>query len=184
SVPRNAGARRATGGGRRGGAEDCGWRGWLVTRGHSLSAGRVARTGAGVPAMRAAQRGSLGAVLSLALRAPLDPPRTRGGSVGARGEAAGGGVTSVMATEAVAGKTGPDAFRVLGPLEVLRSGDAVPLGGPRQRAVLALLLLQANQVVSRDRLVEDVWEGHAPAASITTLQTYVSHLRRALEPGR
>jgi DNA-binding SARP family transcriptional activator len=89
-----------------------------------------------------------------------------------------------MATEAVAGQTGPDAFRVLGPLEVLRSGDAVPLGGPRQRAVLALLLLQANQVVSLDRLVEDVWEGHAPAASIATLQTYVSHLRRALEPGQ
>jgi DNA-binding SARP family transcriptional activator len=87
-----------------------------------------------------------------------------------------------MATEAVAGKTGPDAFRVLGPLEVLRSGYAVPLGGPRQRAVLALLLLQANQVVSLDRLVEDVWEGHAPVASIATLQTYVSHLRRALTP--
>jgi len=50
--------------------------------------------------------------------------------------------------------------------------------------VLALLLLQANQVVSLDRLVEDVWEGHAPAASIATLQTYVSHLRRALEPGQ
>ena len=94
----------------------------------------------------------------------------------------GRGVTSVMATEAVAGKTGPDAFRVLGPLEVLRSGYAVPLGGPRQRAVLALLLLQANQVVSLDRLVEDVWEGHAPVASIATLQTYVSHLRRALTP--
>ena len=89
-----------------------------------------------------------------------------------------------MDTEAGAGKTGPDAFGVLGPLEVLRSGDAVPLGGPRQRAVLALLLLQANQVVSQDRLIEDVWEGHAPAASITSLQTYVSHLRRALEPNR
>jgi YVTN family beta-propeller protein len=89
-----------------------------------------------------------------------------------------------MATQAVAGQTGPDAFGVLGPLEVLRAGDAVPLGGPRQRAVLALLLLQANQVVSQDRLIEDVWEGHAPAASITSLQTYVSHLRRALEPNR
>jgi YVTN family beta-propeller protein len=89
-----------------------------------------------------------------------------------------------MATEAAADKAGPAAFRVLGPLEVLRSGQAVPLGGPRQRAVLALLLLQANQLVSVDRLVEDVWEGHAPEAAITTLQTYVFHLRRALEPGR
>jgi YVTN family beta-propeller protein len=89
-----------------------------------------------------------------------------------------------MAPEEVAGQTGPDAFRILGPLEVLRSGRAVALGGPRQRAVLALLLLHANRVVSADRLVEDVWEGHAPEASITTLQTYVFHLRRALEPGR
>jgi YVTN family beta-propeller protein len=89
-----------------------------------------------------------------------------------------------MAPDEAAGQTGPDAFRILGPLEVLRSGRAVPLGGPRQRAVLALLLLQANRVVSVDRLVEDVWEGHAPEASITTLQTYVFHLRRALEPSR
>ena len=60
----------------------------------------------------------------------------------------------------------------------------MPLAGPRQRAVLAVLLLQANRVVSADRLVEDVWQGHAPEASVTSLQTYVFHLRRALEPGR
>ena len=89
-----------------------------------------------------------------------------------------------MAPEQVAGQTGPDAFGILGPLEVLRSGRAVPLGGPRQRAVLAVLLLQANRVVSADRLVEDVWAGRAPEASVTSLQTYVFHLRRALEPGR
>jgi ABC-type transport system substrate-binding protein/DNA-binding SARP family transcriptional activator len=89
-----------------------------------------------------------------------------------------------MTPEAAAGRAGPDSFGILGPLEVLRSGRAVPLGGPRQRAVLAVLLLQANRVVSVDRLVEDMWEGHAPEASVTTLQTYVFHLRRALEPGR
>jgi YVTN family beta-propeller protein len=89
-----------------------------------------------------------------------------------------------MAPDKAAGQAGPDAFGILGPLEVLRSGRAVPLGGPRQRAVLAVLLLQANRVVSVDRLVEDVWEGHAPEASVTSLQTYVFHLRRALEPGR
>ncbi len=89
-----------------------------------------------------------------------------------------------MAPEQAAGQAGPDAFGILGPLEVLRSGRAVPLAGPRQRAVLAVLLLQANRVVSADRLVEDVWEGHAPEASVTSLQTYVFHLRRALEPGR
>src|SRR5258707_817091 len=89
-----------------------------------------------------------------------------------------------MAPEQAAGQAGPDAFGILGPLEVLRSGRAVPLGGPRQRAVLAVLLLQPNRVVSVDRLVEDVWAGHAPEASVTSLQTYVFHLRRALEPGR
>ena len=89
-----------------------------------------------------------------------------------------------MAPEPAADPTEPDAFGILGPLEVLRSGRAVPLAGPRQRAVLAVLLLQANRVVSVDRLVEDVWEGHAPEASVTSLQTYVFHLRRVLEPGR
>lgn len=58
------------------------------------------------------------------------------------------------------------------------------LGGPRQRAVLALLLLEANRVVSMDRLAEEVWAGHPPEGWSTTLQTYVFHLRRALEPDR
>src|SRR6201996_1764193 len=89
-----------------------------------------------------------------------------------------------MAADAVADETGFAQFGILGPLEVRKSGRAVPLGGPRQRAVLAVLLLQANRVVSADRLVEDVWAGHAPEASVTSLQTYVFHLRRALEPGR
>ena len=89
-----------------------------------------------------------------------------------------------MAPEQAADPAEPDAFGILGPLEVLRSSRAVPLGGPRQRAVLAVLLLQPNRVVSADRLVEDVWAGHAPEASVTSLQTYVFHLRRALEPGR
>jgi len=61
-----------------------------------------------------------------------------------------------MAADAVAGETGPAEFGILGPLEVTRSGCAVPLGGPRQRAVLALLLLEANRAVSMDRLAEDV----------------------------
>ena len=60
----------------------------------------------------------------------------------------------------------------------------MPLGGPRQRAVLALLLLEANRVVSMDRLAEDVWGGDPPEGWVTTLQTYVFHLRRALEPDR
>src|SRR5499427_8646237 len=89
-----------------------------------------------------------------------------------------------MAADTPAGEPGPDAFGVLGPLQVLRAGRAVPLGGPRQRAVLALLLLEAGRVVSMDRLAEDVWAGDPPGEWANTLQTYVFHLRRALEPGR
>ena len=105
-------------------------------------------------------------------------PLARGGW----GVIAGRGV--LMAADAVAGETGPAEFGILGPLEVCRSGCVLPLGGPRQRAVLALLLLEANRVVSMDRLAEDIWGGHPPEGWATTLQTYVFHLRRALEPGR
>jgi DNA-binding SARP family transcriptional activator len=89
-----------------------------------------------------------------------------------------------MAADVAAGQTESAEFGILGPLQVLRAGCAVPLGGPRQRAVLALLLLEANRVVSMDRLAEDVWGGHPPEGWATTLQTYVFHLRRALEPDR
>jgi YVTN family beta-propeller protein len=89
-----------------------------------------------------------------------------------------------MAADAPAGQTEPAEFGILGPLQVSQAGSAVPLGGPRQRAVLALLLLEANRVVSMDRLAEDVWGGSPPEGWATTLQTYVFHLRRALEPGR
>jgi YVTN family beta-propeller protein len=89
-----------------------------------------------------------------------------------------------MAADAVAGQTELAEFGILGPLEVSRSGRAVPLGGPRQRAVLALLLLEANRVVSMDRLAEDLWAGDPPEGWVTTVQIYVSHLRQALEPAR
>src|SRR5215469_11875331 len=89
-----------------------------------------------------------------------------------------------MAVGAAVGETEPAQFHILGPLEVVRSGCAVPLGGRRQRAVLALLLLEANRVVSFDRLAEDVWGGHPPQGSVTTLHSYVFRLRRALEPDR
>jgi YVTN family beta-propeller protein len=89
-----------------------------------------------------------------------------------------------MAADALASETELAQFGMLGPLEVSRCGRAVPLGGPRQRAVLALLLLEANRVVSLDRLAEDVWGGHPPDGWVTTVQIYVSHLRQALEPDR
>src|ERR1700751_1104010 len=89
-----------------------------------------------------------------------------------------------MAADAVAHQTERAEFGILGPLEVSRAGRSVPLGGPRQRAVLALLLLDANRGVSMDRRAEEVWAGLPPEGWATTLQTYVFHLRRALEPGR
>ena len=89
-----------------------------------------------------------------------------------------------MAGGTSASEAGFAGLGILGPLEVVRSGCPMPLGGPRQRAVLALLLLEANQVVSIDRLAEDLWGGHLSEGSVTTLQTYVFHLRRALEPDR
>jgi YVTN family beta-propeller protein len=89
-----------------------------------------------------------------------------------------------MAADAVAAESELAEFGILGPLEVSRCGRAVPLGGPRQRAVLALLLLEANRVVSLDRLAEDIWAGRPPEGWVTTVQIYVSHLRQVLEPGR
>jgi DNA-binding SARP family transcriptional activator len=75
-------------------------------------------------------------------------------------------------------------FRILGPLEA-RDGDRlVPLGGARQRAVLALLLTRANEVVSRDWLIDELWGEHPPESAVNVLQTYVSHLRKELSADR
>src|SRR6185312_14972065 len=74
-------------------------------------------------------------------------------------------------------------LRVLGPFAV-ETGTAADLGGPRQRAVLALLLSTRGEVVSVDRLIEDLWRGEAPPRAIASLQAYVSNLRRVLEPER
>jgi YVTN family beta-propeller protein len=71
-------------------------------------------------------------------------------------------------------------FRILGPLEVEDDGRVLPLGGSKQRALLALLLLHANQVVSRDRLIDEVWGDRAPKTAAAALQGYVSGLRKAL----
>jgi DNA-binding SARP family transcriptional activator/tetratricopeptide (TPR) repeat protein len=71
-------------------------------------------------------------------------------------------------------------FRILGPLEVLEDGRPVDLGGVRQRALLAILLLHANEVVSTDRLIDALWEEGAPRTSRKALQNYVSHLRKVL----
>jgi DNA-binding SARP family transcriptional activator len=72
-------------------------------------------------------------------------------------------------------------FRILGPLEVFDRDGPVGLGGDKQRALLAILLLHANEVVSTDRLIEDLWGERPPATSLRTLQAYVSRLRKALD---
>jgi DNA-binding SARP family transcriptional activator len=71
-------------------------------------------------------------------------------------------------------------FLILGPLEVRDGGRIVKLGGPQQRAVLAMLLLRANEVVSRDRLVEGVWADEPPKSAGHVIESYVSRLRQAL----
>ncbi|MBA8792586.1 DNA-binding SARP family transcriptional activator [Friedmanniella endophytica] len=71
-------------------------------------------------------------------------------------------------------------FAVLGPLEVRRDGVQLPLGPPKQRAVLAVLLLEAGRAVSTDRIVADVWGDDPPGSVLTSLQAYVSNLRRVL----
>jgi DNA-binding SARP family transcriptional activator/DNA-binding beta-propeller fold protein YncE len=71
-------------------------------------------------------------------------------------------------------------FRILGPLQVLDEGRELPLGGAKQRALLALLLLDPNRVVSRDRLIDELWHTEPPETAPTALQVYVSQLRKAL----
>jgi DNA-binding SARP family transcriptional activator len=69
---------------------------------------------------------------------------------------------------------------ILGPIEVRTDGVPATLGGPRQRAVLAVLAIHPNQVVSVDRLVDDIWGEHPPATAVHTLHVFVSRLRRAM----
>jgi len=72
------------------------------------------------------------------------------------------------------------AFRILGPLEVIDQERPVVLGGPKQRALLAILLLCRGEAVSSDRLIDQLWGERPPATAAKTLQGYVSHLRKAL----
>ena len=71
-------------------------------------------------------------------------------------------------------------FRILGPLEALQEGRAVTLGGSKQRALLAVLLLHANETLSADRLIEELWGDRPPATASKTVQVHVSRLRKTL----
>ncbi|MEX0629472.1 MAG: BTAD domain-containing putative transcriptional regulator [Chloroflexota bacterium] len=75
-------------------------------------------------------------------------------------------------------------FRILGPLEVIDRGAALALGGPRQRLVLAFLILEANRVVSTDRLIDQIWGDEPPDGARQALFSYVSRLRKLLGAGR
>src|SRR5215212_3984146 len=70
-------------------------------------------------------------------------------------------------------------FCVLGPLEVYEGRRAVKIGGGRERALLALLLVHAGEVVSRDGLIDELWHGEPPPGAARSLDAYVSRIRRA-----
>jgi YVTN family beta-propeller protein len=75
-------------------------------------------------------------------------------------------------------------FRLLGPLEVWEDGRPLSLGGLKQRALLAILLLRANEVVSRDALIDELWGERPPASAAHSLEAYVSRLRKTLHADR
>ena len=74
-------------------------------------------------------------------------------------------------------------YRVLGPLEVSGHRGAASARRCKQRALLALLILNANQVVSRERLIDELWGDEAPETAVTSVQVYVSRLRKLLPDG-
>ena len=75
-------------------------------------------------------------------------------------------------------------FRLLGPLEVAEHDTVLELGGIKQRSLLALLLLHANEIVPTERLIDELWSGAPPATVAKSVQVYVSRLRRRLGDGR
>jgi predicted ATPase/DNA-binding SARP family transcriptional activator len=75
-------------------------------------------------------------------------------------------------------------FRLLGPLEVWRGGQQLAVGGAKPRALLAILLLNADRTVSTDELIDALWGERPPRGAANALQAHVSALRRTLEPRR
>jgi DNA-binding SARP family transcriptional activator len=75
-------------------------------------------------------------------------------------------------------------FKVLGPLEAVGDDGPVTLGGPKQRTVLAHLLVRVNELVPADTLIDQVWGDEPPEAARGTLHSYISHLRKALSAER
>jgi predicted ATPase/DNA-binding SARP family transcriptional activator len=80
--------------------------------------------------------------------------------------------------------TEPLDFRLLGPLEIRAGGEPLPLGGAKQRALIGVLLVHANEAVSTDRLIDALWSVRPPETAKTALQGYIRQLRDILEPER
>jgi DNA-binding SARP family transcriptional activator len=74
-------------------------------------------------------------------------------------------------------------FRLLGVLEVVRDGAEVALAGPKERAILAILLLDQGVVVSTDRLIDGLWGAHPPSTALHAVQVYISRFRKLFGPG-
>jgi len=74
-------------------------------------------------------------------------------------------------------------FCVLGPVEVSEGGQNLPLGGPKQRALFADLILNAGTIVSTAQLIDDVWGDVSPPTAGHTVETYIARLRRVLRDG-
>ena len=71
-------------------------------------------------------------------------------------------------------------FRILGPFEVVEDGQSLRLGGAQQRALLAVLLIYRGEVLSTDRLIDELWADRPPPTAAKTVQGYISQLRRVL----
>src|SRR5215204_1726191 len=71
-------------------------------------------------------------------------------------------------------------FRILGPLEVVDEGRTVPLERKRLRALLGFFLLHPNELVTTDRLIDEVWGPNPPKTAAASLQNHVSRLRKAV----
>ena len=81
-------------------------------------------------------------------------------------------------------RAGATEFKILGPLEVLEGGHTVSFPGAKHRALLAMLLLHSNQMVSTEHLIDAVWEEEPPETARKTLQVYISQLRKSLGKDR
>jgi DNA-binding SARP family transcriptional activator len=77
-------------------------------------------------------------------------------------------------------KTHMAAFKILGPLEVVGDDGPVVLGGPKQRALVALLLIHADEILSTDRIVDELWSGKPPKTATTSLWNLIAHVRKVL----